>query len=352
MLSGIVINLNSRNKTDQWQYFTKRFIRIYPIYLSVLLICFLSDYLVMGHPIDPRVFTGNLFLSATLQGYLVSTMPLDPAVWSITCEVFFYIIFGLIYTSKRLNSIWIWFAVCCLSIIYKLLTNDSTHSGIFNHFIFLLNKSFLWVLGYLVFEYRDKFRTSLPVALCGVLMIPLVTRLHQFPNDLQEAMYLLAGVYLLPLFIYLLRTDKIADKEKSYISYWHIVPVYIISIMMLWHYSNSLAMSKIIYSLLPLLSFTLYGKPVIVNIKRIYNRSTPFLAFVANISYPLYLLHMPVMYLVFYLIPDQKFAGVLLIIFLTVSMSYLFEIYLFKKPSRLINEYSFLRLGRSKQDQP
>lgn len=349
ILSGIVINLSSQNKTDQWQYFKKRFIRIYPIYLAILLICFACDNLILGHAIVPGIFIGNLLLSATLDGYLVPTMPLNPAVWSISCEAFFYLLFGLIYKSKRLSAIWVWFAVCCLSIIYRLLTvNDM---GIVHHFIFLMNNSFLWILGYLVFEYRNKFQTSLSVAVCGLLMIPLVTRLHQLPYNVHEVMYFAGGIFLLPLFTYLLRDDTITDGKKIVISYKWVIPIYMMSLLLLWQYSNSLASSKIIYSLLPWLSLILYYKPVQFNIKWIYNRSKPFFRFFAGISYPLYLLHMPIMYLMFYFIPDQKLIGAILCIFLTISISYLFEIYLFKKPAALLNAYSILKLSAAKQDQ-
>jgi peptidoglycan/LPS O-acetylase OafA/YrhL len=349
MLSGVVINLSSQNKTSTWQYFTKRFIRIYPIYVAVLLICFLCDYLILGYPVDARILIGNLFVSGTLEGYFVPTMPLDPAVWSITCEVFFYIIFGLAYTLKRIRYVWMWFGVCCLSIIYKLLTDAGVHSGIFNHFIFLLNSSFPWILGYLVFEYRDKFRTSLPVALCGVVMIPLFTRLHQLSNDLHELMYSFAGICLIPLFIYLLSNYKTVNKERLNISYGYIAPVYITGVILLWQYSNSLTISKILYSLLPFISFILYYKPVMVIAKRIYYRSKAFFGFFADISYPLYLLHMPIMYLIYHFLPGQKLIGTVLIIFLTVSVSYLFETYLFKKTARLLNAYSSVRSVRVKQ---
>lgn len=349
ILSGIVINLSSRNKTDQWQYFKKRFIRIYPIYLAVLLICFACDHLILGHAIAPGIFMGNLFLSATLQGYLVPTMPLNPAVWSISCEAFFYLLFGLIYKSKRLNAIWIWFAVCCLSIIYKLLTVDDM--GIVHHFIFLLNNSFLWILGYLVFEYRNKFQASLSVALCGILMIPLVTRLHQLPGSVHEVMYFLGGIFLLPLFIYLLRDDTITDRKEIVINYKWVIPIYMMSVLLLWQYSNSLVISKIIYTLLPWLSLILYYKPIQFNIRWVYHRSKTFFRFFAGISYPLYLLHMPVMYLIFYFIPDQKLIGAILSIFITLSISYLFEIYLFKRPAALLDAYSILRLSAAKQNQ-
>ncbi|WP_316811396.1 acyltransferase [Pedobacter heparinus] len=349
MLSGIVINLSSQDKTDTGQYFTKRFIRIYPIYLAVLLICFLCDHLIFGNPIDSRTLIGNLLVSGTLQVNFVPTMPLNLVVWSITCEVFFYIIFGLVYTLNKIKYVWIWLTICCLSIIYKISSGENLYIGMTGHFIYLLNISFVWILGYLVFEYRDKFCANLPVALCGILLIPLLTRLHRLSSDIHELMYSFAGICLIPLFIYLLRDYKTGNKERLNINHAYVAPAYIIGVILLWQHSNSLTISKILYSLLPFTSFILYYKPVTVAVKRIYHHSKSFLGFFANISYPIYLVHAPVMFIIYHFLPDQKVIGTLLIIFLTISISYLFEIYLFKKPARLLNAYRSARSVRIKQ---
>lgn len=332
ILSGIVINLSSQNKLDRPAYFKKRFIRIYPIYFAVFLICFLSVHFIFKYPVSLRTFFGNLFLSGTLQSYIAPTMPMNAAVWSITCEVFFYIIFGIFYTSNRIKWIWVWFFVCCLSIIYKIIY-DSDQSGLLNQLIFLLNNSFLWLLGYLVFEYRNKITTSFPVAIAGLLMVPMVTRVHQLSKGLLEFMLYLAGLFLLPLFIYLLKNYKPTAELKRNINYLFIAPLYMVSLLLLWNYSNSLTNSKIIYSFIPFLSLVFYLPQAMGLIYFLYKSLKSSFAFLADISYPLYLLHMPVMYIVYNFLPGQKTVGMLLVVFFTVSLSYIFEIYLFKKLS-------------------
>jgi len=332
ILSGIVINLSSQNKLDRATYFKKRFIRIYPIYFVVLLICFFTVVFILNYSVDLRTLIGNLFLSATLQGYIVRTMPMNAAIWSITCEAFFYIIFGILFTTNRIKWIWVWFSVCCVSIIYKIIYAGE-QPGLINHVVFLLNNSFLWLLGYLAFEYRNKVTTSFPVAMAGLLMVPMVTRVHQLNKGLLELMLYLAGLYLLPLFIFLLKNYKPNPEIKRDINHFFIVPLYLVSLLLLWNYSNSLVISKIIYSTIPFLSLMFYLPPVMALINFLYNFFKRIFIFLADISYPLYLLHMPIMSIINNFLPEQKAFGMILIVFLTISLSYIFEIYLFKKLS-------------------
>jgi peptidoglycan/LPS O-acetylase OafA/YrhL len=341
ILSGLVINLTSQNKTNLWEYFKKRFIRIYPIYFAILLICFLSDHFIFGNHLNKGIFIGNVFISGTLPAYLVGAMPLNGPVWSITCEVFFYVIFGLIYKRKRLTGIWVWFGICSLSIIYSLIYSDY-HTGLFYHFIFLLNNSFLWILGYLVFEYRDKFISNLPVAICGILMVPQATRLHKLPGYLPELMFFVAGIYLVPLFVYLLRnyhSDK-RPQGKFYFQQIYFLPFFLINVWLLWHYSGSLISNKIFYSLAPLLSLVFYSKHANNAVQWFYKNLKSVFKFLARISYPLYLLHMPIMYIIFHFMPNQKFAGMFLATTIILLSSYTFEIFLFEKLSSFIGLYS------------
>lgn len=336
MLSGILINLSSQQKTSRGQYFLKRFLRIYPIYLVVLIICFVSDHLIFGHTTDTFTLIGNLLVSGTIHVNFIPTMPLNSVVWSITSEVFFYLIFGLIFTLNRIKLVWIWFVLCCFSIMYKTTYGNMFNNGLGDHFILLINTSFVWILGYLVFEYRDKFTSSLPVALCGVLLIPSITRLHNLPADFNILIYSLPGICLSPLFIYLLRNYKTSSKEKFSINYWYVAPVYAVGVIMLWQYSNSTMLSKILYSVLPLCSVVLFSKLLILILQRIYFSSKSFFVFFANISYPLYLVHVPIMYIVYHYLPGHKTIGSILIILLTITISYFFELYLFKKPALIL----------------
>ena len=331
ILSGIVINLSSKHKNDRWAYFKKRFTRIYPIYLFVLICCFLADRLILGHVTDIKTLIGNLSLCATIQGILFAPMPLNPVVWSITCEAFFYLVFGLLYNFNRVKVIWIWFGIALLSIVFNAFYY-SFDKTVFFQFIYLTNCSFLWVLGYLLYEYRSYFKVTFPVAMFSALMIPMVTRLHQLNFDLHELAYSLAGLYLIPLFLFLLHGYKAESREQAFnLKPLVVLPVYLFNLWCLWHLSNSLPANKIIYSVIPFVSLGLYFKNILNGVNFCYHKALAFFLFIADISYPLYLVHMPIMSLTFYFLPLQRVAGISLAVCIAVLLSYLLETYLFKK---------------------
>lgn len=333
ILSGIVINLSSRNHVSRTAYFKKRIIRILPIYLVVLLICFSANSLIFHQPIDIRTFWGNFFFSGTLEAYICPVMPLNPAVWSITCEVFFYIVFGLIYQPNRLRGIWVWFFVCCFSIVYKVY-DYQYHTGFFYYLIFLLNNSFLWLLGYLLLEYCNRLQTSLPSAICGVLMIPMLTRLHNLPHRMVELSYIPEGIYLIPFFIYLLRNlPSYHPGPRLQVGHYLFLLVYPLNIWLLWHYSNSLPANKIFYIFFPLISLLLYWKHAADLLWYLWRQTGKLFRWLALISYPFYLLHMPIMYIAFYYLPNEKYLGMFLSLGLTTLLSYILEVFLFEKLS-------------------
>lgn len=337
VLSGVVINMASQNKTDRAQYFKKRFLRIYPIFFVVLVICYSADYFIFHNPIIWGNIIGNVFLQGMWPRFIVPTLPFNTASWSIACEAFFYVVFGIFFTANRRGVIWIWFGMSIAAIIFRLF--NSYHLGIFYQFNHLMCSSFLWLLGYLIYEYRDRIASNAQVAVCGLLMIPLITRLNTLPFGFRQTCYYLEGLYLIPLFIYVLNKHRKTTPAKNQFVIRHIylLPVYVLNIWLLWQYSDSLLISKVLYSTIPLISVLLYSSFLIDAAKWIYSKIKALILFFADISYPLYLVHMPTMYLVYHFLPNQKLIGMILIGFVAISVSYLFEVYLFRKLSATVN---------------
>lgn len=340
VLSGIVINLASQNRTDRLQYFKKRFLRIYPIFFVVLVICYSADHFIFQNPVNASYIIGNIFLLGMWPRFIVPTLPFDAASWSIACEAFFYLVFGLFYTTNRRRAVWIWFALSIVSIIFRLF-NDY-HMGVIYQFAILMNNSFLWLLGYLIYEYRDRLYAGAQVAACGTLMIPMLTRLNTLPVGFRQTSYYIEGLYLIPLFVLVLRRyniNKTPAKEFT-IRHIYILPIYLLNLWLLWQYSDSLRVSKLLYSGIPLLSPALYIGFVKGFFKWLYAKLKQSILFFADISYPLYLLHMPTMYFVYHYLPNQKLIGMVLIVIIAISVSYLFEVYLFRKLTALIDHTS------------
>ena len=337
VLSGVVINMASHNKNSRLQYFRKRFLRIYPIFFVVLVICYAADYLIFHNPLIWGNIIGNIFLQGMWPRFIVPTLPFDTATWSIACEAFFYVVFGIFFTANRRKVIWIWFGMSIAAIGFRLF-NDY-HLGVFYQFNHLMCSSSLWLLGYLIYEYRDRIASNAQVAVCGLLMIPLITRLNTLPFSFRQACYYIEGLYLIPLFIYILNKNRKTTytKHQFVIRHIYLLPVYILNLWLLWQYSDSLRISKILYSTIPLASVLLYTQFLINAGKWVYNKLKALILFFADISYPLYLVHMPTMYLVYHFLPNQKLIGIILIGIIAISVSYLFEVYLFRKLSASVS---------------
>lgn len=331
LLSGVVINLSTRNIKSRKEYYKRRFLRIYPIYFVVLCICFLCDHFIFQHPVKSSTLIGNVLLSGTLQGYIADTLPMDGVVWSITCEAFFYLLYGLADPSRRIPYIWAWLGVSLASILYSI-AHSHAQTGIAGQVTFLLNNSFLWLIGYLAFEYRRLFNISPQAALFSILMVPMVTRLQNLPGNVLEMRYLLAGVYVLPLFLYFLRHYRIEHETKRLnLSLWYFCPFYLINLFLLWNFSGSLISNKVCYSAIPLLSLPSYFQPVMGLLVRLYHGTGRLLLKLARISYPLYLIHAPTMFVVFHFLPNQPLIGMSLSVMLTLLLSIVLEVYLYER---------------------
>lgn len=113
VLSGFVMCLvyfRPNEKFDFWGYWRTRFIRIYPLYIiSFALTCFY--YLDSLLRIKPQKILANIFVvQAWIPAYSQS---FNYASWSMTVEFFFYAIFPffLIWAYRRSNRTLIWLSI-------------------------------------------------------------------------------------------------------------------------------------------------------------------------------------------------------------------------------------------------
>ena len=96
IISGFIMCYSLRDRVhpgDSVQFLKKRVIRVYPIYLLVL-IPFVVQYLArnMGS-VDPLLVIGNLLLAPSFSGSPEYRMLVGPA-WTLTYELFFYLLFA------------------------------------------------------------------------------------------------------------------------------------------------------------------------------------------------------------------------------------------------------------------
>lgn len=106
VISGFIMCYSLKDRvlaSDSVQFLKKRAYRVYPIYLLVL-IPFLIQYLSQAKvPVDPLLIIGNILLSPSFLGSPEYRMLVGPA-WTLTYELFFYVLFaGAMFSARSKN---------------------------------------------------------------------------------------------------------------------------------------------------------------------------------------------------------------------------------------------------------
>jgi peptidoglycan/LPS O-acetylase OafA/YrhL len=114
VLSGFVLTWSARNGDTAVRFWRRRFARIYPTYLVVLLAA-LAAAALADHAMRADVVVPNLLL---IQGWVPDPQVYfgpNPVAWYLTCEVAFYAAFPLLYAGLlRLPGRALWPAVACV----------------------------------------------------------------------------------------------------------------------------------------------------------------------------------------------------------------------------------------------
>lgn len=108
LMSGFVIELSYKKREISFiNYLNKRFLRIYPLFIISILLVFTYKILI-GLPLEIKTLFGNLLMlqdmSSLKPGTIVGTYG-NSALWSLSYEWWFYVLFILISRFKNKNTI-------------------------------------------------------------------------------------------------------------------------------------------------------------------------------------------------------------------------------------------------------
>jgi peptidoglycan/LPS O-acetylase OafA/YrhL len=266
VLSGFVMSLvyfRPNEKFDLGGYWRARFIRIYPLYIiAFLLICYY--YLEGVFDIKPQKILANVFvLQAWIPAYSQS---FNYASWSLTVEFFFYTIFPffVLWACRRSTRSLVWLAVVFWVIsqavyyVLWMLYFPEYRGFIVYSPIFHLNSFIMGVVGGIWYLREGRQQEGKPVMVLSVLAgsvffavaYTIISTVYDrsLPHNLQPMGGLLAP--FLVLIIVSLAMDK--SRLSHFLNHSWLVTlgeisyaVYILHVPIAWLYERALEHSSL-----------------------------------------------------------------------------------------------------------
>lgn len=150
-------------RLDARQFWLRRFVRIYPVLFAALLLTFAVDSISLtlspvSHKIldiGPRAFFVNLF---SLQGVAGKTYGSNGALWTLSLEVQFYLLYPLVFALLRRVGLHAVIAVVAVINVVSALTLQQ------HDLTFFTSYWFSWMLGVWVAEARVHGSRGVPHA--------------------------------------------------------------------------------------------------------------------------------------------------------------------------------------------
>jgi peptidoglycan/LPS O-acetylase OafA/YrhL len=173
VISGFSIAASYEVK--QKGFYVRRLLRILPVYIfgiffSVLVVKLYPGIIVDGHTFeipDITVIIGNLFF---MQGLIVQSIEINPIVWTLSIEVFFYILTPFLNAK---NKYFIYFVIAS-SLLFAAQRYIGFHY--FSQMLYGLNILYLgwaWLLGFWFYHHRDRAGAIFFTTSIGILAIAI-----------------------------------------------------------------------------------------------------------------------------------------------------------------------------------
>ncbi len=322
MLSGIVINLTESRKPKPAIAFLKnRFIRIYPLFIAGMLLAFFA--LFVTHRPFPSVKTsvGNFFMVSTMgdyMGYIVPSIQSNLAVWTLSFEMGFYVLFALTIGRNQKRAVFYWFLIALASIPLYFL---KVEKDVFFHIIAILAFSSIWLVGYYIYEYRSYFYADRNAAFFCLGILPLISRMHFIDNFYDPFKYFILSLFAIPFLWYCLQLPQSGYKLKLiYLVIPHLAIVICALTIRYLPLKNALAYSTLPYVYMGI-GYLLHISKFKQRIIELINKSG---AVLGKHSYALYITHFPIVFM-FSLLIHNVMLYVLITIPVVAVVTYLLE---------------------------
>jgi peptidoglycan/LPS O-acetylase OafA/YrhL len=206
MISGFVIYMTLERCKSLKEFAFKRFIRLWPTLLicSLLTFIILSIFPFKGFETEPRYFLSTLTITQprlwTRIFHFQYMGVIDGVIWSLTCEINFYIVASILFFYKKDSFVKNWFIYVAINLSTYIVFKTLGYNGILYYFEQIFYPQFLvfFTMGmYFYLLYRKvQLNWIYHVALVSFLAAQLVT------HNLIQAIFILTFVILFFILIY------------------------------------------------------------------------------------------------------------------------------------------------------
>lgn len=297
VLSGTVITLSQENKLSGEDrmatvltYLKARLVRLYPIYLLGLGLAVAVQFLVEGTWMAPGEVAGNLFFLQSPLSYIVPTPKFNLPLWSLSNEVAYYLIFAVMLVYPRVWILWVVVAVVCGTVL-----RSAGLEGVPGFLVFVLGLSLPWIMGYWL-AIKRRALPVVPVPLgVAFFVIGLAYARVLFSEDSYDLYRMtIFGAFCCPLILSIIQGNALVTEQKQYRGLR--LAAALPAVIGLWALSPStvpvkaaLSSGAILFALLDLAWIRVALRPLRILV--------PVLVYVGSISYALYALHVPLIFL-------------------------------------------------------
>lgn len=326
LLSGTVIRLSmDANPKSRLQFLKRRATRIIPLYVVAIFLTIAVSFFA-GKTLSLWVVVGNLLFLQTLQGYITPTIWSNAALWSLSFEVFFYLVFASTIGNYQKKLLYLWVITSFIAVITQYFVSLP---GIFGHLTIMLAYSSIWLLGYYLVDISKYIKFDLVFVFASLGLLPIIARVH-ISNEYYIALkHFIVACSIAPLFIFILtpsHAEASTESEKPTKLKWYVWGFVYTALLIFNFKSQSLLFSKIVYSFFPILTTTsmfLYRK----YFQKPFRFNERFCLLIGQFSYALYIIHTPLIHAV-NLAPLNIFTKAIMSIAVSCVFTYIAEFYL------------------------
>jgi peptidoglycan/LPS O-acetylase OafA/YrhL len=328
VLSGVVVTLSVERRRAKCKTFVElatkylkaRVLRIYPIFILGLLLAVIAEKLIKGTWTDPTLIAGNALFLQSLQGYIVNVPQYNMPLWSLSYEMFYYLLFAACLLWGQFLMIWFGAALFA-----TLFCPPSPTGGAASHLLSVLGLSIPWLMGHVIVQ-REAKLPRIPLSFgVACLVIGLVYARCSITGDYYDIFRLTSfALCCCPLLAAIIQKDNACDFSEKLFLFVRIVLAGI-ALVLLWTISPSLWLVKVSLTMAAMLAALLPLSYIDKCLSK-FRWMLPGLVYIGSISYAIYAIHVPIIALTLYV--GREWGGGLKIVSFSVgvlAISYIME---------------------------